>query len=153
MKLHEIKDKVGAKSNSKRLGRGEGSGKGKTCGKGHKGQKARSGVAIKGFEGGQNPIYMRLPKRGFNNSKFKIVYSLVGFDDLQNAIDNKLIDSTKPITIKELRDGGLIAKKATKVKLLSNGSLKTAVDLVVDKASESALSMMKKLKGTVTLSK
>ena len=153
MKLHEIKDNLGSRSNSKRLGRGEGSGKGKTCGKGHKGQKARSGVAIKGFEGGQNPIYMRLPKRGFNNNKFKTFYGIVGLSSLQHAIDSNKIDVSKPITISELKKSSLIENKATKVKLLSNGVIKSSIDIVVDKASKSALLAVEKLKGKITLSK
>ena len=95
MKLNEIKDNKGARLKSKRLGRGEGSGVGKPCGRGVKGQKARSGVAINGFEGGQNPLYMRMPKRGFNNKNFKTVFGEVNLSDLQTAVDAKKLDAKK----------------------------------------------------------
>jgi large subunit ribosomal protein L15 len=150
VKLNQIKDNAGARSHSKRLGRGEGSGKGKTCGKGHKGQRARSGIAVFGFEGGQNPIYTRLPKRGFNNKNFKTVYSEVNLSDLQKAVDAKKIDTGKDVDIQVLKDAGLVRTKDERVKLLAKGTLSTPLKLIVTKASEAAVKAVIKLKGSVT---
>ena len=99
MKLNEIKDNFGSNKSRKRIGRGIGSGKGKTSGKGHKGQKSRSGVSIKGFEGGQMPIHRRLPKRGFKNIK-RINYTEINLDNIQNLIDSKKIDTKKQLVTK-----------------------------------------------------
>ena len=107
MRLNEIRDNDFAKHAKKRVGRGIGSGKGKTSGKGHKGQKARSGVAIKGFEGGQMPLHRRLPKHGFNNI-FRKEYSIIGLDIIQNAIDSGKIDHKKPINAVVLKENGVI---------------------------------------------
>ena len=107
MRLNEIRDNDFAKHAKKRVGRGIGSGKGKTSGKGHKGQKARSGVAIKGFEGGQMPLHRRLPKHGFNNI-FRKEYSIIGLDLIQNAIDSGKIDHKKPINAAVLKENGVI---------------------------------------------
>ena len=150
MKLNEIRDNKGAHLTSKRVGRGEGSGVGKTCGRGVKGQKARSGVAINGFEGGQNPLYMRMPKRGFNNKNFKTVFGEVGLSDLQAAVDAKKIDAKKEINLAVLQDAGLVRTSHKNVKILGNGELKTALTLVVAKATKSAVAAIEKAKGKVT---
>tara|TARA_R110002095_G_scaffold171206_7_gene148781 strand:- start:1186 stop:1674 length:489 start_codon:yes stop_codon:yes gene_type:complete len=149
MKLNEIKDIPGARLKSKRLGRGEGSGVGKTCGRGVKGQKARSGVAIKGFEGGQNPLYMRMPKRGFNNKNFKTVFGELNLSDLQAAVDAKKLDAKKEITIETLKAAGLVRPAHQNVKILGKGDLKTALTLVVSKATKSAVTAIEKAKGSV----
>lgn len=149
MKLNEIKDNQGAKLKSKRLGRGEGSGVGKTCGRGVKGQKARSGVSINGFEGGQNPLYMRMPKRGFNNKNFKTVFGELNLSDLQAAVDAKKLDAKKEITIETLKAAGLVRLARENVKILGNGELKTALTLVVSKATKSAVIAIEKAKGSV----
>ena len=150
MKLNEIRDHKGAHLTSKRVGRGEGSGVGKTCGRGVKGQKARSGVSINGFEGGQNPLYMRMPKRGFNNKNFKTVFGEVGLSDLQHAVDTKKIDAKKEINLAVLQDAGLVRSSHKNVKILGNGELKTALTLVVAKATKSAVAAIEKAKGKVT---
>ena len=150
MKLNEIRDNKGAHLKSKRLGRGEGSGVGKTCGRGVKGQKARSGVAIKGFEGGQNPLYMRMPKRGFNNKNFKTVFGELNLSDLQAAIDAKKLDPKKEVNLQVLQDAGLVRTSHKNVKILGNGELKTAMTLVVAKATKSAVAAIEKAKGKVT---
>ncbi|MDP4840342.1 MAG: 50S ribosomal protein L15 [Alphaproteobacteria bacterium] len=149
MKLNEIKDNKGARLKSKRLGRGEGSSVGKTCGRGVKGQKSRSGVAIKGFEGGQNPLYMRMPKRGFNNKDFKTVFGELNLSDLQAAVDAKKLDAGKEITIETLKAAGLVRPARENVKILGNGELKTALNLVVSKATKSAVAAIEKAKGSV----
>jgi large subunit ribosomal protein L15 len=141
MKLNEIKPKIGSTTSRKRVGRGIGSGKGKTCGVGVKGQKARSGVAIKGFEGGQMPLYMRLPKVGFNNTKFRINLAEITLGKLQEAIDNKQIDAKKQIDEAVLVSDG--------IKLLSKGELKTKVDLKITKASKTAQAAVEKAGGKV----
>lgn len=150
MKLNEIKDNQGARLKSKRLGRGEGSGVGKTCGRGVKGQKSRSGVAIKGFEGGQNPLYMRMPKRGFNNKNFKTVFGEINLGDLQGAVDAKRLDPKVEVNLETLQAAGLVRPSHTNVKVLGNGELKTALTLVVAKASKSAVAAIEKAKGKVT---
>jgi LSU ribosomal protein L15P len=150
MKLNEIRDNSGARLKSKRLGRGEGSGKGKTCGRGHKGQSSRSGVSINGFEGGQNPLYMRLPKRGFNNKMFETVYAEVNLGQLQKALEAKKIDAATEVTLETLKAVGLVRSNALRVKLLAKGELKTALTLVVNKASEAAVQAVEKAKGKVT---
>ncbi len=149
MKLNEIKDNQGARLKSKRLGRGEGSGVGKTCGRGVKGQKSRSGVAIKGFEGGQNPLYMRMAKRGFNNKNFKTVFGELNLSDLQAAVDAKKLDAKAEITIETLKAAGLVRPARENVKILGNGELKTALNLVVSKATKSAVAAIEKAKGSV----
>ncbi len=149
MKINEIKDNQGARLKSKRLGRGEGSGVGKTCGRGVKGQKARSGVAINGFEGGQTPMYMRMPKRGFNNKKFKTVFGEVSLSDLQTAVDAKKIDAKKEVDIAVLREAGLVRQSHHNVKILGNGDLKSALTLIVSKATKSAVAAIEGAKGSV----
>lgn len=149
MKLNEIKDNHGSRLKSKRLGRGGGSGKGKTAGRGVKGQKARSGVSIKGFEGGQNPLYMRLPKRGFNNKNFKTVYAEVTLYRLQQAVEAKKLDPKKEVTIDVLKSAGLVRSNSSNVKILGSGELKTPLNLVVTKATSSAVKAIENAKGSI----
>ena len=148
MKLNEIRDNLGARNKYKRVGRGEGSGIGKTCGRGVKGQGARSGVSMEGFEGGQTPLYMRLPKRGFNNI-FRLLRAEITLGQLQEAIDSKKIDPKAEINVDLLKGVGLVWNKAEFVKLLASGEIKTAVNLVVSKASKGAVAAIEKAKGTV----
>ena len=150
MRLNEIRDNAYAKHTKKRVGRGIGSGKGKTSGKGHKGQKARSGVAIKGFEGGQMPLHRRLPKHGFNNI-FRKEYSIIGLDLLQNAIDSGKIDQKKPINAEVLKKNGVITKVRDGIKLLGNGSIKSEIDIEVAAASASAKKAIEKAKGKISI--
>ena len=147
MKLNTIVDKASIKK-PKRVGRGIGSGTGKTSGAGHKGQKSRSGVAIKGFEGGQMPLHRRLPKRGFKNN-FRTDYSVVNIGDIDKAINNKKIDEKKIITNEEFFKAGLIRKKNALVKILGNGKTSYALNLKVDKASKSAIKIVSDKKGKI----
>ena len=149
MKLNELKDNAGARKERMRVGRGIGSGKGKTAGSGHKGQKARSGVAINGFEGGQMPIHMRLPKRGFT-SRNKKDYELVNTGRLQKAIDAGKIDAAKPITAETLTDAGLVGKIVDGVRLLAKGDLTAKVDITVTGASKAAVEAVEKAGGKIT---
>ena len=148
MKLNEIKDNIGATKNRKRIGRGIGSGTGKTSGKGHKGQKARSGVSIKGFEGGQMPIHRRLPKRGFTNIN-KIKYTELNLDIIQKLIDANKIDPKKLINNNIFLNLGLVKSKSTKIKLLAKGELKTEIDLEVSAFSKTAKESIEKIGGSV----
>ena len=148
MKLNEIRDNAGARSNRKRVGRGIGSGTGKTSGSGHKGQKARSGVSINGFEGGQMPIHRRLPKRGFNNI-FRKQYVVVNIGSLQAAVDAKKINASKPIDIDALKAAGLVTKAKDGVRLLGNGELSTKLNIEVAGASASAIAAVEKAGGSV----
>src|SRR6476646_10163340 len=122
MRLNDLRDRPGATSAKKRLGRGIGSGLGKTSGKGTKGQKARAGVAIKGFEGGQMPLHRRLPKRGFNNI-FAKKYNELNLGRIQEAVDSGRLDGKKPITIEALKEAGLIRRAKDGVRLLGPGAL------------------------------
>ncbi|HET6184854.1 MAG TPA: 50S ribosomal protein L15 [Acetobacteraceae bacterium] len=150
MKLNEIRDNPGARRKSKRLGRGIGSGKGKTSGKGVKGQLARAGVAMNGFEGGQMPIYRRLPKRGFKNP-FRKEYAPLNLDTLQKAIEAGRISAEAPITEEELRAAGLVRSgKVAGVRLLAKGEIKRAVNITVSGASTAAVEAVRKAGGTVT---
>ena len=150
MRLHDIKPNPGAKHRRKRLGSGESSGLGKTCGRGHKGQKSRSGVSIKGFEGGQMPLHRRLPKRGFKNP-FRREFSIVNFADIDKAIVNKKINPTKEISQNELIKAGLIRKKNLGVKLLANGKLTQKITIKVNKASKQAKEQLSKINGILIL--
>ena len=152
MKLNEIKDNPGAHYKFKRVGRGIGSGKGKTCGRGVKGQKARTGVAINGFEGGQMPIYRRLPKRGFTNLN-RQTYAPLNFDALQKAIDDGRILANTTITPELIEKAGLISYKSgvVGIALLARGELKQALKIVVAKASKTAREHLEKLGGTLEL--
>ncbi len=150
MKLNSLKDNAGARKNRTRVGRGIGSGKGKTAGRGHKGQKARSGAAIKGFEGGQMPIHMRLPKRGFN-SRSTIAYEIVNLGMVQKAIDDGKLDAKKPVNEESLRAAGLVNKTRSGIRLLAKGEWKAKASFEVTGASKSALEAVEKAGGKVTL--
>ena len=152
MKLNDIRDNDGARYKSKRLGRGIGSGKGKTSGKGVKGQKAREGVALNGFEGGQLPIYRRLPKRGFVNI-FRKEYAPINLGTLAKALAEGRLAAGEPITEDTLRNAGLIRTggKIVGVRLLANGAIDRAVNISVSGASAAAVAAVEAAGGTVTL--
>ena len=150
MKLNELQPQDGATHNSKRVGRGIGSGKGKTCGSGVKGQKARSGVAIKGFEGGQMPLYQRLPKRGFTNI-FAKKYAAVNLGRLQEAVDAKKLDAAKPVDEAALIEAGVITRKRDGVRILGNGDLKAKLALKVSGITASAKEAVEKAGGSVEI--
>jgi len=150
MKLNDLRDNAGSRLKSKRLGRGIGSGKGKTSGKGVKGQKAREGVALNGFEGGQLPIYRRLPKRGFHNL-FRKEYAPVNIGALAAAIAGGKLDATQPITEDTLRAAGLVrGGKVVGVRLLANGELTQAITITVSGASATAVAAVEAAGGSVT---
>ena len=148
MKLNELRDNEGATHYKKRLGRGIGSGSGKTGGRGVKGQKARSGVAINGFEGGQMPLYRRLPKRGFKKP-FAKVYNSVSLGRIQAAIDAKKLDAKDTIDAAALVEAGVIRRAKDGVRLLGGGELKAKVAFDIAHASKSALEAVEKAGGTV----
>jgi large subunit ribosomal protein L15 len=148
MKLNQIKDNIGSTKNRKRIGRGIGSGTGKTSGKGHKGQKARSGVSIKGFEGGQMPIHRRLPKRGFTNIN-RINYTELNLGKIQKLIDSNKIDPKKIINYKILLDLGLVKSNKTRIKLLAKGEIKNKIDIEVSAFSNSAKEIIEKAGGSI----
>ncbi len=150
MKLNEIKDNLGSTKSRKRIGRGIGSGTGKTSGKGHKGQKSRSGVSIKGFEGGQMPIHRRLPKRGFTNVK-RVNYTELNLDNIQKLIDGKKIDPKKLINYKTILDLGLVKSKKAKIKILGKGDIKVKIDIEVSAISSSAKENIEKIGGSVII--
>ena len=150
MKLNELRDNPGANKTSKRLGRGIGSGKGKTSGRGHKGQKSRSGVAIKGFEGGQMPLHRRLPKRGFNNI-FAKHFQEVNIGRLQKAIDAGKVDAKNPITAASLVDCGFIRRAKDGIRLLGKGEITAKISIEVAGASKSAVEAVEKAGGSVTV--
>ncbi|MBO9132985.1 50S ribosomal protein L15 [Rhizobium sp. B230/85] len=150
MKLNEITDNEGSTHSRKRLGRGIGSGKGKTGGRGVKGQKSRSGVAINGFEGGQMPIYRRLPKRGFNNI-FKSDYVVVSVARLQAAVDAGKLDAKTTIDAVALKAAGVIRRVKDGVRILSDGEISAKLTLEVAGASKSAVEKIEKAGGSVKL--
>ncbi|QQR68756.1 MAG: 50S ribosomal protein L15 [Alphaproteobacteria bacterium] len=150
MKLNELKDNKGARRKPFALGRGIGSGKGKTCGRGVKGQKARTGVSIKGFEGGQMPLHRRLPKRGFRNI-FARDLAEVNLGRLQEAIESGLVDAKKEITSQTLISVGLARRAKHGVRLLAKGEIKTAVKLVLAGATAAAKAAVEKAGGSITL--
>ncbi len=150
MKLNELTNIPGSTKPRKRIGRGIGSGTGKTGGRGVKGQKSRSGVAIKGFEGGQMPIHMRLPKRGFNNINRK-TFVPVNLGRLQEAIDAKKIDAKKPITADVLIASGMVTRVKDGIRLLAKGDIKSKVNIEVNGASAAAIAAVKKAGGKVTV--
>ncbi len=150
MKLNELSDKSGARKNRKRVGRGPGSGKGRTAGRGMKGQKSRSGVSLKGFEGGQMPLYRRLPKRGFKNI-FRKQFVELGTGRLQAAIDAKKVDAKKEITVESLVEAGVLRRAKDGVRLLVNGELNAKVTIIVAGASKGAVAMVEKAGGTITV--
>lgn len=148
MKLSEIADNTGSRKKRIRVGRGIGSGKGKTSGRGGKGQTARSGVRIKGFEGGQMPLHRRLPKRGFNNV-FRVEYAEVNLDRLQQAIDAKQLDTGSVINAEALVKAGVLRRAKAGVRLLGRGEIKAKVNVEVHGASKSAIEAVEKAGGSV----
>jgi len=148
MKLNDIKDNEGARKRKTRVGRGSSSGLGKTSGRGVKGQKARKGVAIHGFEGGQMPLYMRLPKRGFNNN-FANDFAAVNLDRIQKAIDEGKLNAGETITDAALHAAGLVRRSRDGVRILGRGELKSKVTLKVAGASKSAADAVKKAGGSL----
>ena len=151
MKLNEVRDNSGATKNAKRVGRGVGSGTGKTSGSGHKGQKARSGVSINGFEGGQMPIHRRLPKRGFNNI-FRKSYAVVNLGRLQGAVDAGKLDASKPVDAAALVGAGVISKARDGVRILAKGELTTKkVEIHAAGASKAAFEAVEKVGGKIII--
>jgi len=149
MKLNELRDNEGARHARIRVGRGIGSGKGKTSSRGQKGQKARSGVAIKGFEGGQMPIYRRLPKRGFKN-RFALHYAVVNLDTIQKAVDAGKLDAAS-IDVAKLLETGLVSKKLDGVRLLARGAVTSSITISVNSASKAAVAAVEKAGGKVNI--
>ena len=150
MKLNELRDNPGATKSRKRIGRGVGSGTGKTGGRGIKGQKSRSGVAIKGYEGGQMPLYQRLPKRGFN-SRNKKSFAVINLGLLQKFIDAKTLDAKKEITEDVLIESGVIRRKLDGVRVLAKGEITAKVKLSVTGASRSAIAAVEKAGGSLAV--
>jgi large subunit ribosomal protein L15 len=150
MRLNEIKDNEGSKKTRVRIGRGIGSGVGKTGGRGGKGQTARSGVRIGGFEGGQMPLHRRLPKRGFNKYNAKD-YNEINVGDLQKAVDEKRLDASKPVTVAALVEAGVLRRAKDGLRLLGNGELKAKLTLSVNHATASATEAVAKAGGSIKL--
>ena len=150
MKLNELRDNAGARPKFKRIGRGIGSGKGKTGGRGVKGQKARTGVSIKGFEGGQMPLHRRLPKRGFNKPN-AIELNEVNIGRIQQAVEAGKLDQGAPITVESLVAAGVVSKPRDGVKILGVGELTAKLSFQVAGASKSAVAAIEKAGGSVTL--
>ena len=152
MKLNELRDNEGARPKFKRIGRGIGSGKGKTSGRGVKGQKARTGVSLNGFEGGQLPIYRRMPKRGFVNI-FRVHYAILNLGTLDAAIEDGRLPAGQPIDEAALKAAGLVrsAAKYAGVRLLAKGEIKRAVTLTVTGASAAAIAAVEAAGGSVTV--
>jgi len=150
MRLNELRNTPGATKKRVRVGRGIGSGKGKTAGRGVKGQKSRTGVAIKGFEGGQNPIHMRLPKRGFNKP-FRLRYAEVNLGAVQAAIEAGKLDTGTAVDAEALKRAGLIRRALDGVRLLGDGDFKTKVDFVVAGASGPAIKAVEAAGGSVSV--
>lgn len=150
MKLNELRDNAGATKPRKRVGRGPGSGMGKTAGRGIKGQKSRSGVAIKGFEGGQMPLYQRVPKRGFNKPNRK-KYAVVNLGLIQKFVDAKKIDGGQPITEDVLVESGLVRRKLDGIRVLAKGEISGKLTLEVTGASKSAVEAVEKAGGSLNV--
>ena len=150
MKLSDIADNAGSRKKRMRVGRGIGSGKGKTAGRGGKGQTARSGVRIKGFEGGQMPLHRRLPKRGFNNI-FRLEFAEINLDRLQEAIDAKLLDAKETVTAESLVKAGVLRRSRDGVRLLGRGELKAKLNIEVHGASKPAIAAVEKAGGSVKI--
>ncbi len=150
MRLNELRDNPGATKERKRVGRGIGSGKGKTGGRGVKGQKSRSGVAIKGFEGGQQPIHRRLPKRGFNNI-FAKNFNELNIGRLQKAIDEKKFKDGDTITVEALVEAGLVRRVLDGIRILGDGELKAKLVIKAAGASKSAIAAIEKAGGSVEI--
>ena len=151
MRLNELADRQGARKKARRLGRGIGSGRGKTAGRGHKGQKSRAGVALKGFEGGQMPLYRRLPKRGFKNTRFRKNFETVNLGRLQGAIDAGRIEADTPITEGVLAEAGLVRGRGDGVRLLAKGRVESAVTIEVAGASRAAVAAVEAAGGSVAV--
>jgi large subunit ribosomal protein L15 len=152
MRLNQISDNEGARRPRKRLGRGIGSGLGKTAGRGGKGQTARSGGAKAGFEGGQMPIYRRLPKRGFNNP-FPVEFNEINLGRIQQAVDAKKIDAAAPVTIDTLVKAGVVSKARAGLRLLGSGEFKAKLAFEVHHASKGAIAAVEKAGGSVKMLK
>jgi large subunit ribosomal protein L15 len=150
MRLNELSDVNGARKDRKRVGRGIGSGTGKTAGRGVKGQKSRSGVAIKGFEGGQMPLHRRLPKRGFNNI-FAKEYNVFNLDRIQYFIDNGKLNDKEVVNTENLLKAKLISKEKNGLKILGRGNLKSKVAFEVSGASEKAVKLIEKAGSKITI--
>ena len=150
MELNTLKDNKGATSSVKRVGRGTGSGTGKTSGKGHKGQKSRSGVSINGFEGGQMPIHRRLPKRGFKKYNRK-TYKILNLGDIQNIIDKGKIDLTKEINNEMIISSGIFSNIKDGIRVLARGEIKNKVNIIVNGASKTAIEKVKKAGGSLKI--
>ncbi|ADZ70185.1 50S ribosomal protein L15 [Polymorphum gilvum] len=150
MKLNDLRDNPGAVKDPIRVGRGIGSGKGKTGGRGVKGQKSRSGVAVKGFEGGQMPLHRRLPKRGFTNI-FAKDFNIVSLGRVQQAIDAGKLDASAPVTVEALKAAGVFKRIRDGVRLLGDGELKTAVTFEIAGATKSAIAAVEKAGGKVVV--
>ncbi len=148
MKLSDLRDNAGAKKVRRRIGRGIGSGKGKTGGRGGKGQTARTGARIKGFEGGQMPLHRRLPKRGFNNI-FALRLIVVNLDRIQAAIDRGAIDTKETVDVEALVRGGVLRRAKDGVRLLGRGEIKVPLQFAVHGASKSAIAAVERAGGTV----
>ena len=152
MKLNELGGVAGEKKTRRRVGRGIGSGKGKTSGRGHKGQKSRAGVSINGFEGGQMPLYRRLPRRGFHN-RFSLDMEALNLDRLRAAIDEKKLDASKPITVSVLRAAKVVRGNRDGVRLLGRGALTAKLNLELDGASKTAVAAVEKAGGTIIVTR
>ena len=150
MKLSDIADNAGSRKKRMRIGRGIGSGMGKTGGRGGKGQTARTGVRIKGFEGGQMPLHRRLPKRGFNNI-FRLEFAEVNLDRIQQAIDAKKLDAGSVVNAESLVKSGALRRAKDGVRLLGRGEIKSKVNIEVHGASKSAVAAVEKAGGTVKI--
>jgi large subunit ribosomal protein L15 len=150
MRLNELKPREGSTKKAMRVGRGVGSGTGKTAGRGVKGQKSRGGVAIDGFEGGQMPLHMRMPKRGFH-SRSRKDYAWINLGRLQKAIDSKALDAKSEITEASLVEAGVVRRKKAGVRLLAKGELKAKVTIAVTGASAAAVAAVEKAGGKVTV--
>ena len=150
MRLNDLRDNPGATKKRMRIGRGPGSGKGKTGGRGIKGQKSRSGVAINAYEGGQMPLYQRLPKRGFNKPNRK-KFAVINLGILQKFVDAKKIDAKKPVTEDVLVESGLVRRKLDGVRILAKGELTAKLDLTVTGASKAAVEAVEKAGGSLTV--
>ncbi|MET4128770.1 50S ribosomal protein L15 [Roseovarius sp. MBR-6] len=150
MKLHELRDNEGATKRRKRIGRGPGSGMGKTGGRGIKGQKSRSGVAIKGYEGGQMPLYQRLPKRGFTKPNRKS-YAVVNLGLIQKFVDAGKIDAAQPITEEVLVTSGLVRRRLDGIRVLAKGDVTGKLDISVTGASKSAVEAVAKAGGSLSV--
>lgn len=150
MKLNELTDNFGSIKKPRRVGRGIGSGSGKTSGRGHKGAKSRSGVSIKGFEGGQMPIYRRLPKRGFTNI-FRLTHEVINIGKIQSFIDAGKFNSSEKLDIEKFKSLSVIKSTKSSLRLLAKGKLTAAINIEVNSASKSAIEAVEKAGGSVTI--